>query len=252
MSPRPHDGPAEEGLSSSLLQIVHDPVRVDRLRNALSGFCHRSRNSLNGIKLSLYLFRREAQGEVPESWDDLEKIYHQIIQLFDHLQAIYRPMAIAMVRSRLDELIEHHAPKWRSWYESRGLALQLNAPGAEVSGDFDPGQLGLGLDAVAAWRVESCAPGTLTRIAWATREGAIEVDWEEVVADPRPDPVDRTGRCGPRGENRAPSRVDLLELPLLARIIAEHGGRLDRDRGPGLRFRLRWPQFRRTDPGSDA
>src|SRR5262249_50972723 len=94
MSARPHEGPAEEGLSSSLLQIVHDPERVDRLRTALSVFCHRCRNSLNGIKMSLYLFRREARGAVPDSCVDLEAIYQQIVNLFDHLQSIYRPMAI--------------------------------------------------------------------------------------------------------------------------------------------------------------
>jgi hypothetical protein len=232
-----------------LLQIVHDPERVERLRSALSGICHRSRNSLNGIKLSLYLFRRESRGEVPECWDDLEKIYQQIVHLFDHLQAIYRPMAIMTIRSHLDALIEHHAPKWRSWYESRGLAMQLIAPEVEVPGDFDPGQLGVGLDAVAAWRAESSAPGTLTRIAWTAGDGSIELCWHEVEAEPRPVSLDC---AGPGRRHAAEHRLDLLELPLLARIIAEHGGRLYRDRGPGFRLRLRWPQFGRTGTGGDA
>src|SRR4051794_39610109 len=90
MSPRPHEGPAEEGLSSSLLQIVHDPERVDRLRDSLRGFCHQSRNSLNGIKMSLYLFRREARGALPECWDEVETIYQDVVSLFDRLQTIYR------------------------------------------------------------------------------------------------------------------------------------------------------------------
>src|SRR5262249_5336394 len=119
MSPRPHEGPAEEGLSSSLLQIVHEPERVDRLRTVLSGFCHRCRNSLNGMKMSLYLFRREACGVVPDSWRDIEAIYQQMEHLFDHLQTIYRPMTVTTMRSPLDHLIHHHAPKWRTWCESR-------------------------------------------------------------------------------------------------------------------------------------
>ena len=60
MSPQPHDGPAEEGLSS------FDSLRRSRIRRGsttsgemLSSFNHRCRNSLNGIKMSLYLFKRE-------------------------------------------------------------------------------------------------------------------------------------------------------------------------------------------------
>jgi hypothetical protein len=235
-----------------LLQIVHDPERIDRLRDALSGFCHRCRNSLNGIKMSLYLFRREARGAVPECWDDLETIYQQTVHLFDHLQAIYRPMTITMVRSPLDALILHHVPKWRSWFESRGQSIQLDPPESEVPGDFDPAQLGAGLDAMAAWRAESCDPGTSTRIAWTARDGSVELCWEEVVAHHAPDWPEFAGRCGPRGGNPAVRRVDLLELPLLARIVAEHGGRIHCTRGPAFRLRLRWPQFRRADPQGDA
>src|SRR5262249_40016880 len=145
MSPRPHEGPAEEGLSSSLLPIVHEAERVERLRTVLSGFCQRCRNSLNGIKLRLYLFRREARGAVPGSWGEIEAIYQQVEHLFDHLQTIYRPMTITMVRWPLGELIHHHVSKWRARFESRGLALQLHPPESEVTGDFDPGQLGVGL-----------------------------------------------------------------------------------------------------------
>src|SRR5262245_55838204 len=105
MSPRPHEGPAEDGLSSSLLGIVHDPDQLARLRGAMSDFCHRCRNSLNGIKMSLYLFRREAMGAAPDCWGEIESTYQQLEHFFDHLQAIYRPLTIAMVRAPLDELI---------------------------------------------------------------------------------------------------------------------------------------------------
>jgi hypothetical protein len=247
MSPRPHEGPAEEGLSSSLLQIVHDPEHVERLRTALSGLCHRYRNSLNGIELSLYLCRREARGALPACWGDLETMYHQIVHLFDHLQTIYRPMALTMVRSTVDELIHQLVPKWRSWFESRDLALQLGPPDSAIPADFDPAQLGIGLDAMAAWRAEACTPGTMTRIAWTARGGSIELCWEEVVAPDPPDSFEDIGAPDPPVERSARRRVDLLELPLLARIIAEHGGRLHRTRRKPLRLLLRWPQFRPAD-----
>ena len=53
--------------------------------------------------MSLYLFRREARGDVPDCWDEIEAIYQQVEHLFDHLQSIYRPMALTMVRSPLGD-----------------------------------------------------------------------------------------------------------------------------------------------------
>jgi hypothetical protein len=243
MSPRPHEGPAEEGLSSSFLGVVHDPERVDSLRTLLSGFCHRCRNSLNGIKMSLYLFRREARGAVPDCWGDLESIYRQVEHLFDHLQTIYRPMTLTTVRSPLDEMIDHHAPKWRSWFESRGPAIRLDPPECPVTGDFDPAHLGAGLDAMAAWRASAVDVGTLTRIAWRARDGSIEVLWEEVPSDEPPVPPE-VAEGFPGREGKSSSRpVDALALPLLARIVAAHGGRLQYARDPALVVRLRWPQY---------
>jgi hypothetical protein len=209
----------------------------------LSGFCHRCRNSLNGIKMSLYLFRREARGAVPACWGDLESIYHRVEHLFDHLQTIYRPMTLAMVRSHLDEVIHFHAPKWRSWFESRGRAIRLDPPECQVPCEFDPAQLGAGLDAMAAWRAEAGDAGTLTRIAWSARDGSIEVRWEEVSSDEPAVPLEVADGFTGRDVASSSRAVDALALPLLARIVAAHGGRLHHVRQPGLIVQLRWPQF---------
>jgi hypothetical protein len=231
-----------------LLPIVHEAERVERLRTMLSGFCHRCRNSLNGIKLSLYLFRREARGAVPDSWGEIEAIYQQVEHLFDHLQTIYRPMTITMVRWPLGELIHRHVSKWRAAFESRGRALQLHPPEAEVTGDFDPGQLGVGLDAMVAWRAEVGGAGGLARVAWGVRDGAIEVRWREANPDDPRDPPEPAGVFARRNAGCSSSRVvDVLAMPLLARIVAAHGGRLHRERGPGFGVLLRWPQYRRGD-----
>jgi hypothetical protein len=248
MSPRPHDGTAEEGLSSSLLQVVNDPERLDRLRWLLSGFCHRCRNSLNGIKLSLYLFRREARGPVPDCWGDLETIYREVEYLFDHLQTIYRPMPVTMVRSPLGEFLGHHEPRWRSWYEARCGALEFVPPDPDVVGEFDPAQLGVGLDAVATWRAGSAEPGALTRIGWAAREGWIEVRWQESGSRGGGEPPWRAGASTPP-RAAGSRRVDDLALPLLARIVAAHGGRLRYDNQAGFSMCLRWPQFPPANPG---
>lgn len=246
MSPRPHDGPADEGLSAAFLRLVQDRRKVEALRSHLSGFCHRCRNSLNGIKLSLYLFRRQARGRVPECWSELESTYQQVEDLFDALQAIYRPMAIARVRLDVESLIAEHLPKWRSWFESRGLAIRLQGPEEPVPGDLDPVQLGAGLDAVARWRAEAGTTGTVARVGWSARDGAIELSWEE-SAPGSADAADRAS-TGP-GEDRRPAGppVDSLALPILARVVAEHGGRLQIGTLPGLSLRARWPQFETAD-----
>jgi hypothetical protein len=243
MSPRPHEGPAEEGLSSSLLRVVHDPQRVECLRQVLSGFCHRWRNSLNGVKMSLYLFRREARGAVPGCWGELESIYHQVEHLFDHLQTIYRPMVITRVRSPLDQLLGDHLPKWRAWYESRGRLVHLDAPDREVLGDFDPAQLGMGLDALAAWRAEACDAQRQTRVGWEARGGSIEIQWEEIADDGPFMPPEEPDGLETGSRFASVRRLDTLALPLLARVIAAHGGRLHHSYDPGLCVQLRWPQF---------
>lgn len=244
MSPRPHDGTAEEGLSSSLLQIVHDPRRVEHLRDVLSSFCHRCRNSLNGIKLSLYLFRRESRGTVPHCWSEIEGIYQQVEQLFDRMQAIYRPMAIRMVDSPLEELIRAHAPRWRAWYESRGLSLQLEPPDGEVDGEFDPILLGQGLDAMASWRAEAGAAGTLSRIAWCLQGETIEILWREEPHPEPPDLLEHPGGPIRREPGTCSRRLDPLALPLLSRIVSGHGGTFECERGAGFVVRIRWPRCR--------
>ena len=51
--------------------------------------------------MSLYLFKREADGPMPECWIELERIYEELEVSFDRLQVIYRPLPVTMVRSPL-------------------------------------------------------------------------------------------------------------------------------------------------------
>lgn len=196
--------------------------------------------------MSLYLFRRESRGAAPACWEEIEAVYDQVEELFDHLQTIYRPMTISPVRSTLDELIGHHVPKWRSWLESRGKGLQLDPPMSEVPGDFDPAHLGVGIDAMAAWRAEVSPPGIVTRVGWGLRDGVVEIRWREVPLEHVPDPPEHAGGTQRRDASQPDRGVDALAIPLLARILASHDGCLELERGPGFGVSLRWPQYQRV------
>jgi hypothetical protein len=245
MTPQPHEGPAEEGLSCSVLRLLDHPDQIDQVRQLLGCFNHRCRNTLNGIKMSLYLSKRELQGPMPASWLELERNYQDIEQLFDRLQMIYRPLRLSMVRSPLGQLIEERLPGWRSILGSNGQTLQLIRPDDAVSGDFDPMHLGLALDAFVAWRAVITAVPRRCLLSWRGDEEFCELGWSE-------EPIDGIGtRCNSEIAQTTPTIArrggDCLAVPLLARIIHAHGGDQEIASAPGFTIRLRWPRFHGSD-----
>jgi hypothetical protein len=231
---------AERGSCASSAPGADDSERFDRLRQILSTFNHRCRNSLNGIKMSLYLFKRGADGPMPHGWCELERAYREIERSFDRLQVIYRPLAMSFVRSPLGQLIAERLPSWRSWFVSNDRSLEIDPPDHDPPGDFDPIYLGLGLDAFVAWRAEAGSPGVRPRLSWWTSGGSFHIAWHEDCpgADESEDselpnaagsPIFATG--------------DSLALPLLARVVAAHGGRLERTRTHPVGITLSWPHL---------
>jgi signal transduction histidine kinase len=243
MSRQPHDGPAESRLSLSMLPVVTSQERLAGLRRILSGFSHHCRNSLNGIKMSLYLVQRESRGAIPSAWEELEQTYLQLERIFDRLQAIYRPMPLTLVRSPLGPFLADHEPKWRAWFEASGRTLRVARPSQDLPVDFDPIHLGMGLDAVLAWRAEIRQSSRQPGLSWQTDEGSCELVWDE--HEPLPSCVGRAGSAGAEEKDLGSARVDPLALPLLARIVAAHGGQIETTRAPGRGFGLtaRWPRF---------
>jgi hypothetical protein len=227
-----------------MLPVVTSQERIARLRLILSGFSHRCRNSLNGIKMSLYLVRREHRGTLPSAWPELEQTYLQIERLFDHLQAIYRPMTLTMVRSPLGPFMADHESKWRTWFEASGRTMRVDRPSQDLPGDFDPIHLGMGLDAVIAWRAEVREASRNPRLSWRTGAGFCEVSWDET--EPPTSSVLPNDAAGRDRKHHGLARVDPLALPLLSRIVTAHAGHTESTREPGRGFRLnlRWPQFR--------
>ena len=93
--------------------------------------------------MSLYLFRREARGTVPECWDEIEAIYRQVEHLFDHLQTIYRPMALDDGPRPPGPVDPAPCPEMAVLVANRGAGPSGSSPrSCEVAGDFDPDTTG--------------------------------------------------------------------------------------------------------------
>ena len=97
---------------------VENSEGVGNLGDMLSCFNHRCRNSLNGIKMSLYLFKRELGASMPGTLGELERSYYQLEVFFDRLQMVYRPLSLTLVRSPLGRFFNEQLPSWRSRFRA--------------------------------------------------------------------------------------------------------------------------------------
>jgi hypothetical protein len=234
-----HDGPAEESLVSSLLLFVRDDRHTEQLREVLSGFSHRCRNLLNGMKMSLYFVRRGAAEPLPPRWDEVETTYRAIEQLFDHLQTIYRPISLTLIRAPFGALVQDREREWRDWLRAGGGTLEILPPARESPGEFDAIHLSLGLDALLSWRCSLLSGDQMARLSWRTNESDFEVSWQESRAFPRRH-GDRALR--PCGKPATASRiVQSLAIPLLARVVTAHRGLMELSQEPEFKVVLRWP-----------
>ena len=219
------------------------PLDVDSGSRMLRKFSHRCRNSLSGIKLGLYLLKKDLQDTSSCRWSDLGRSYDEIEKLFDRLDRIYHSAPLTLVRSPLGQLFAERLRLWRSLYPNWAHTIRLEPPETDLAGDFDPSHLGLGLDAFVMWRAcsgESREPC----LSWRTSGAQFHISWEETsnrTESAAADPPDAP-RAYPPGDC-----TGSLALLLLARVAVDHGGDLETRHDPSLSALIRWPQFR-EDP----
>jgi hypothetical protein len=232
----------EGALGEALSRLVADPVRVEALHDVLGPFCHRSRNILNSLKISLYLARRhETAPERPEElWAEVEERYRAVEEFYDRLQMLWRPLRQALVRIALSLLLEDRRNSWVAQFAMHDRVLHMSAIGEDDVGDYDPNSLGVALDAFVAWRAAAGDADRDARLSWWTRHGRFELEWEE----PR-----KPARTRARAKSAAVgNRPESLALPLLGRVIAAHGGAMELVEPWGGHLRLSWPQTAQVAP----
>jgi hypothetical protein len=218
-----------EDLAGELLRIVADSSKVEDLYRVLGEYCHLIRNRLNSLKLSMYLMRRTSPDPGAGHWPELEGRYRELEQFVERLQTICRPLRLATIPAALGLLIQERFPAWARWFEPKRITLELNPPREAAIGTFDPIRLAQGLDAFVSWRSRAASAGSIVQLSWWTTPGELALDWVEVAADP-----DRAGSPDEEPDSG-------LALPLLARVLSSHGGRLETDREGSARFRMWWP-----------
>jgi hypothetical protein len=210
-----------------LLAIAADAPRVERLYQLIERYCHRLRNRLNCLKMSLYLAKRLEKGDGLADWVELEARYRTIEQLMDELQIFYNTTSLQTIRAPLGMFLDERRPTWSQWLAARERKLELLPPSSPAVGAFDPSRLGQCLDALASWRAEVGPPETTVRIRWWADAGRLHLYWEE--------PGARLRQCA------GADRPESLALPMVARVMAAHRGTLELSSHDPVRLGLHWP-----------
>jgi hypothetical protein len=196
-------------LTRALLPVAGDPREVARLYGLLREFCHTFRNRLNCLKLSLYLAERQARGG--ETFTELTRRYSDVEQFVDRVQAICRPLRLLPMRVSMGTVLEERRAAWTAWLSARSRSLEWGPPPEDPPTILDGVQLAHALDSLVAWRAQQGREGDPVRLGWRTISGELSLVWEE---------------RGLTALRPAPGSVPNLALPLLARVVSAHGGRV--------------------------
>ena len=133
MSPQPREESAEDGPYNTIrsAHVGDEPGDLDASARMMRHFSHRCRNSLNGIKLGMYVLKKElaSVGTSASRWNELGRTYDEIEKLFDRLQRIYQSTPLTVVRSPLGQLIAERFPFWRTRFAASGRSILVNPPG---------------------------------------------------------------------------------------------------------------------------
>ena len=216
-------------LNQSLICVARNPGLRKDLERILGDYCHQGRNRLNSLKLGIYLAKKQAKVGEATAWHSLERVYQAIETQIDRLQLICRPMSLAVVNIGLSLLFDDRSERWSSLMRDAGHSIELQRPDGPNLARFDVDKLGMALDSLVAWRSEQGTPGTRISVKWWVHAGEAQIYWSE---QPPTDSPPRAGTC---------CGATAWTLPILIRVVAEHGGQLRVDEDSGWNLSISWP-----------
>lgn len=219
----------EGDLARTLVGVVSNPSKTHALHEILGGYCHQCRNTLNSLKLSLYLSKRDPTHVASPQWGELDEQYKAVESIFDRLQAICRPLVLTPIRASLSLILNERKPFWTETMAARSRILTLVPPHSSDVGDFDPNWLADALNSFVHWRAAVGEFGQPAQLGWSIYEDQFLIEWDEPSAR-------GFVSVGPEA-----SRSDPLALPLLARVVTAHGGQMTLNTHDGLHLRVSWP-----------
>ncbi|WP_169976980.1 sensor histidine kinase [Tautonia rosea] len=199
-----------DGLAGALLRCVEEPERIPIIQVLLDRYSHRLRNRLNSMKLSLYLARRLSGNPSGPEWVRADSAYRSMEAMIEQVQLFCNPLQPSPAEGDLNHWIEQRVPDWHRLLAERSLRLETSGPGATLPSRFDWNRLAQGLDAlISFWSSQGPPEGTI-RLSWQRLPGQFHIRFESESS------LIRT-----QGD------AENLALPVLARVLRAHQGRLD-------------------------
>ena len=223
------DLPPDLDLHQSLLWIAQNPTLRKDLERVLGGYCHQGRNRLNSLKLSIYLAKRQAPGGDATVWQSVEQAYQIVETQIDRLQMVCRPMSLALVNIGLNLLFDDRSAGWSATLGEAGHHVVFQPPDGANLARFDVDKLGMALDALVAWRAEQGVSGTRILVKWWVHNREAQISWSEQRPTNAPDQL------------QIHPGSTAWTLPILIRVVTEHGGRLRVDEDSGWHLAISWP-----------
>jgi hypothetical protein len=216
---------AEGSLAEQLLEVARDPKLRQSVYLKLGEYCHQCRNRLNSLKLSLFLAMKQSNDCRRRDWALIEDRYLELERIVDRVQMICRPMTLSRVTIALDLLFEDRREEWTRLITAGGGELVWLRPRLRGSASFDVERMGHALDALVDWRAGDLVPDRVARLRWWVESATAHISWEESDSSP----------IRPSGDGTT------WTLPLIARVVAAHGGEFRLTEGKTWRLDLSWP-----------
>jgi signal transduction histidine kinase len=216
-----------DGLAGALLRCVEEPDRIAMIQVLLDRYCHRLRNRLNSMKLSLYLARRLSGNPSGPEWGRADSAYRSMEAMIEQVQLFCNPLQPSLAEGDLNLWIEQRAPEWRRMLSSRCLRLETHGPDESLPTWFDWNRLAQGLDALITFWASQGPPDGTIRLSWQRDPDRFRVRFE-----------------GEASLIRAHGDEESLALPVLARVLRAHQGTLA-IAADSRAIDLSWPTDRR-------